>query len=577
MAKQAKPKDREEPVSASVRKALYPTRGFIDPDTQRKCGLRFHVDVYYKDPALARGSPALAIDDDFQVPWEPELGDGPTSARFRVVDYDATTGSVAEPCVWSADKTAFLTRSGTKVDRLIRRAPEFRQVGTWAILQNALDYFESPFGLGRRVSWAFAGNRLLVVPHAGQGANAFYDRHSRSLQFLYFKRGRKTIYTCQSSDIVNHELAHAVLDGIRPLFIEGDEETLAFHEFIGDFTAILMALRNTSFRRLLARLTKGKLGGKNPLTNMAQQFAQATVGRPYLRSAVNKHILSKRTGRGAHAVSEVLTGAMFEFLLALTKSYLDRPGTTVPEAYFHATQRMQEVAIQALDFLPPADATFADYATAVLANMALNDPLDERGYRHILRAIFVRRGILAGGVGQERDFSSFNMRPPPFRGDPAAIAASSGGAYRFLDDNRDYFLIPADVDLFVPEVFAAEKTVVPGRRLPRQIVIQYFWREEIAIDGNERAENDEAPPALLCGGTVVMDENGTLLFWVRKPGSEPTRRASEILARTSGRRRLSKLDAAALAEMRAGGERRKARLKILRQEMTRRSAGVRLG
>ena len=67
----------------------------------------------------------------------------------------------------------------------------------------------------------FEGNRLIVVPHAGYGQNAFYDRRSKSLQFYYFDRGTDRTFTCLSTDIVNHEFGHAVLDGIRPHYHEG--------------------------------------------------------------------------------------------------------------------------------------------------------------------------------------------------------------------------------------------------------------------------------------------------------------------------------------------------------------------
>ena len=134
-------------------------------------------------------------------------------------------------------------------------------MNVWAIVQRALDFFESGFALGRRIPWGFEGNRLIVVPHAGPGENAYYDRHSKSLQFYYFDRGDERIYTCLSTDIINHEFGHALLDGIRPLYIEAvSPETAAFHEFIGDLTAILIALRNTRFRQQLIADTRGDLG-----------------------------------------------------------------------------------------------------------------------------------------------------------------------------------------------------------------------------------------------------------------------------------------------------------------------------
>ena len=104
---------------------------------------------------------------------------------------------------------------------------QFHQVSVWALLQRALAFFEDGSGLGRTVPWAFEGNRLIVVPHAGYGENAFYDRRSKSLQFYYFGSEAETIYTCLSSDIVNHEFGHAVLDGVRPLFNESSDPQTA--------------------------------------------------------------------------------------------------------------------------------------------------------------------------------------------------------------------------------------------------------------------------------------------------------------------------------------------------------------
>ena len=129
------------------------------------------------------------------------------------------------------------------------RAAPVPPVSVWATVQNTLDFFESGFALGRRISWAFEGNRLIVVPHAGYGENAYYDRLSKSLQFYWFDDEKGRVFTCLSSDIVNHEFGHAVLDGLRPYFYESvGAETAAFHEFLGDLTAILMAFRNNAFR-----------------------------------------------------------------------------------------------------------------------------------------------------------------------------------------------------------------------------------------------------------------------------------------------------------------------------------------
>ena len=104
-------------------------------------------------------------------------------------------------------------------------------------MQRVLEFYEDEFALGRPVPWGFDGNRLILVPHAGYGENAFYDRATKSLQFYYFGDPQNPGYTCLSHDIITHETGHAILDGIRPLYSENPSlQTAAFHEFVGDLT-----------------------------------------------------------------------------------------------------------------------------------------------------------------------------------------------------------------------------------------------------------------------------------------------------------------------------------------------------
>ncbi|RWP51073.1 serine protease [Mesorhizobium sp.] len=519
-------------LTLADRVGLYAAARSIGRGTQETLGLRIPFHVYFKDPLVARKNPAIDIDEDFRIPWEPGIADGPTSARFAVVDFDSTAGVLTPPSKWDRKRNVFIGTDGGILDSRRRQDLQFHQVSTWAIVQNTLDYFESGNGLGRRILWGFEGNRLIIVPHAGYGENAYYDRKSKSLQFYYFQSDDdERIFTCLSSDIVNHEFGHAVLDGIRPYYLEAvSPETAAFHEFMGDLTAILMAFRNNSFRNEIAKSTAGDLSGDSELAGIAQQFGEAVTGQSYLRNARNEFTLyDLKDDLRPHQLSQVLTGAMFDIIVELSKRYLERNEkrvrkVSVPEALWYTIQRMQMMAIQPLDLLPPVEVTFRDYALAVLRAEEVANPTDPDGYREMMIEVFQKRGIL-----DQQDVDTLLAPHQVFERlevavfhDAGKIAVSRAEAYRFLDDNRADLFIPANADVVVSDVFIAEKLTRAGRRLPKQVLLQYVWREEVLLEGEQFAEFAGHTASLLCGGTLALDENGNVLNWARKPGSALT-------------------------------------------------------
>src|SRR4051794_18237087 len=99
-------------LSPQQRRALYAARRYLGLDLEKEFELRIPFDVYYKDPGVAAKNPDLGIDKGFLVPWEPGLLDGPTSARFAVVDYNADTATLTPPAKWDDDQNAFTGTDG---------------------------------------------------------------------------------------------------------------------------------------------------------------------------------------------------------------------------------------------------------------------------------------------------------------------------------------------------------------------------------------------------------------------------------------------------------------------------------
>ena len=201
--------------------------------------------------------------------------------------------------------------------------------------------------------------------------------------------------------------------------------------------------------------------------------------------------------------------------------------------------RMQTLAIQPLDLLPPCAVTFRDYALAVLRVRAGRQPdRPDRLSRADARLLHQARHPL-----QKPTRTELLAPAPVFKRPPLdvfhpidAIAASRGGAYRFLDDNRAKLLIPLNADIVVTEIVRASKLTRDGRSLPEQIIVQYIWREEVLLEGERFGRFAGERTTMLCGATMVLDQNGNQIHWARKPGSASVGN-SDAAADGAGRRR----------------------------------------
>ncbi|HEX2630936.1 MAG TPA: hypothetical protein VHM26_18095 [Chitinophagaceae bacterium] len=538
---------------------LYAASKYLSTRTRDELGLRIPFDVYLQDPYVSKNDPKYGFDEDFFVNWEPGIASGPTSARFAIVDYNADTGTIIPMATWDEKQEAFLAPDKTILDKKNAGLPQFHQVNVWAVLQRALTFFEEPSGLGRRIPFGFEGNRLIVLPHAGYGQNAYYDRKSKSLQFYYFDKDDERIYTCLSTDIINHEFGHAVLDGIRPYYYESSlVQTGAFHEFIGDLTAILIIFRNNNFRKKIAKDTKGNITTAAYLTSIADEFGNATTGKPYLRTALNKLTMADiDDGDGPHKASEVLTGAMFDIIIELTRHYINTKQHTHPMAFYFAVDRMQRMAIQPLDLLPPVDVTFRDYALAVLRAEELSNPTDPHNYYEMILKVFVKRGILDNKDKKNLLAPRYVYDAPggpdlDVYHDIGDISRSRATAYRFLDDNRDKLFIPANQDVIVADLYDANKYSNHATRLPRQIILEYIWREDVVLNGKKFGEFDGQNTSMLCGGTLVFDDKGNILSWFRKPGSSGGKGEKGEAENAAGKKRLSDFTSALSKRIRSG-------------------------
>ncbi|CAG8558195.1 4448_t:CDS:2, partial [Scutellospora calospora] len=131
--------------------------------------------------------------------------------------------------------------------------------GVFNLLMSDLEYLD---GRIPELNKPWGHKKLTIIPHAGQDANAFYDREDGSLKFFYINQDNEPLYLCRSLDIVAHEAGHAFLDILQDKWLV-DGQTGALHEAFGDLTTMFTILSMDDMVELLISSTKSDLRSAN--------------------------------------------------------------------------------------------------------------------------------------------------------------------------------------------------------------------------------------------------------------------------------------------------------------------------
>ena len=508
------------------------------------------VKILPKDPLVARRDGLWPVEEDLEFA-KGTVGSGPTGPRAVVVDYNADLDVRFAPAQILKDANGFRGIARLSNSRILDDF-RFHQVNVWAIVERTLGLIEDDYALARPIPWASGLGRLILLPHAGYQENAFYDRGTGALHFFYFEGpDGKPVYTCLSHDIVAHELGHAVLDGLKPYYNEvTSPETAGFHEYFGDAMAIMAALSTREIALLVTRGGPTLLPPKNVVSAIASEFGAALYGNEgYLRGAWKKRTMGQLRGTfEEHDWSEVLTGVYYDLLQWLYREHRKRivkekkkPDTGGQSAYYsmvalnRAATVTASVMFRGLDYCPPVDLRYQDYARAVLRADEVAYPVDDFKLRATLSRLFWERGIKPPPSDESQSAHINDV----LRGqDISAIAGTSAGAYRFLDAHRKDFGIPFDANFSIASVYNTKKLSKSGYRPPREQIIEFVWSEDVRLDGQRFGALAGTILPLYCGGTVVFDSNGNFLHLSVVAADDERKRQLQGLRRLSREGRL---------------------------------------
>lgn len=491
-----------------------------------------------------------------RVPAE-VLARGPCGYRVHCVDFDAThdvhynTSIPDDEDRW--EERANDRRSAKAFNESLLRDPNFHCQNVYALVMHTLSRFE--LALGRRLQWGFErGHQLSVAPHAFAEKNAFYSEEDRALLFGYFpsRDGKSTIFTCLSHDVVVHEAAHALIDGLRTRYTDpSSADQAAFHEGFADVVALLSVFSMPSVAELIIDgawdPSKTLIAAEDVVPDrlrdgigaLAKQIGEEISGvrgqplRQSLKLKPGKHYLDHPSYRESHRRGEVLVAAMMNAFINIWSARLARLGEIrdsmmdrkkVAEEGADIAGTLLTAAIRALDYAPPVDIEFSDYLSAFITADEEMRPGEDDRYR--LRAN-MRDSFRAYGIEPASRVESGAWEKPEGawtydRTHFEPMQRDADEVFHFLWENRGREQIGLE-----PQAFTYVQSVRPCVRVGadgfmlRETVAEYV--QVLKIQARELRSFRLIKPEKLAGdteillyggGAVIFDEYGRIKFHV---------------------------------------------------------------
>ena len=250
----------------------------------------------------------------------------------------------------------------------------FDAVNTMAMVQRVVNMYRRALrrtGRQERFQWFWGKEPVQVWPHAGEMANAFYQRDDKALVFFYFRDEKrdKMVYTCRSWDMVAHEAAHGVLDSFHPQWLLDAMEspqTGALNESFGDITAILGLLEQLDMCDTVVSETKANLRTRNNfLASLGEEYGAAfnlTLG---IRNA-EEHVTMLDVTDDIYDLSRVFTGAIYDVIVRIFENQSNLYEYEPAETLHNAGTVVCNTFIQAFIDAPDSKATFRDVAEKII-------------------------------------------------------------------------------------------------------------------------------------------------------------------------------------------------------------------
>lgn len=447
-----------------------------------------------------------------------DIGSGLVNGRVRI---DDSRGHVAVP----DENGNYMYLPGSV---------EFDQVNAFYYTTFTLQMYERY--AKRSIPWSFPASRIRIDPHVGNDANAFYDEQNHLLGFHTFTYDDRELSTAQSADIVSHEAAHAILDGIRDLYNESfGLGTRAFHESFSDITTVLVALHDDSLIRRLLKWTNGNLRMTTFVSEVAERLVELVQGGEgylsehtlYLRNAFNQFedkpfdelpftsSNQLELSRQEHSYSRLFSGSFYDILVGIYET-IKGNGTSDYIALYKARDLVGQLVMMAIEAGPVGEMTFADMARTFLS---MDDVLYEGRNNGVIKRVFAKRGILSEAEADEHIADVHNL--PDLRL-PATINSWLASAQFLENEILPVLGIDANDEL---------TPLSTHRNVDGNVFMTYFSSRNIRLQGEQYGKFAGTQVDVLGGLTLMFDaENRLRNVCYRPVGDEDIRQIRVLIA-----------------------------------------------
>ncbi len=392
--------------------------------------------------------------------------------------------------------------------------PEFDQMNAFYYTTFTLRMYERY--AKRQIPWSFPSPRIKIDPHVGDLANAFYNEQEQLLGFhTFLNKAGERHSTAQSADIVTHEAAHAILDGLRDLYNESfGLGCRAFHESFSDISAILVALHDDSLIRRLIQWTGGDLRVSNFITEVAEHLTGELANNEhseghtiYLRNAFNMLVdipfeelpynpddPETQLARQEHNYSRLFTGAIYDILVEVYERF--KENNQMPfVALYHARDVVGHLLTTAIEAGPVGELYFSDIAKSFIAADLI---LYKGRYNSILRYVFHKRGILSKPVADAH--RTYIEQLPDIRL-PDTINNALSAAIFLEEEVLPKLNIKAEEDLLPMSTY---------RNANGYAYITYFNSRTVLLEGEQFKAYSGVEVDIFGGLTLMFDKHNKL-------------------------------------------------------------------